>query len=356
MQARTVRLLAALLLCGTGTSRGVEWLRPGLNSDKPLWGVASGLRFGIYPGSVTGRGDGGPRGLIRLGYPSLPGGRCTLINFIAVEPIVNGRRGFSELEISRLDGVAGKRFWVNSDSNEVGLQPGARGEFSVSAAKNQVKPGHAIDPGKLWRPTPQVEQLDVTLRIERFDNGAHVYLRVSQRSDAPDEVRLSVHAEPDSAPMDACVLTATMGNMTRARQLWLKDDVVTSLKLYPNYRDVHFAPHAAFPLARLKRTATGDVVVAITGDEDNPAAAHPFPGTDNWYYGGFKVTQYWRVPAGSVADDLAVVVNGRFTYWRSHQAVPGGIAFENFEIREHFREGQAFDFGITGHTPRELGW
>jgi hypothetical protein len=51
-----------------------------------------------------------------------------------------------------------------------------------------------------------------------------------------------------------------------------------------------------------------------------------------------------------------VVVNGRYTYWRSKQPVPGGIAFENFELKQRFREGQTFVFGITRRTPRELGF
>jgi hypothetical protein len=200
-----------------------------------------------------------------------------------------------------------------------------------------------------------MEQLEVTLLVEKFDNGAHVRLTLTQRSDAPDEIQLTVHAESDSARMDYCILTATMGNMARTRQLWLKDEVVSSLKLYPDYKASGFAPHTSFALDRLFRTPTGDVLVAITTDEANPAASRPFPTSDHWYYGGGKVTQFWRKPAGAFRDDLHAVVNARFTYWQSEQPIPGGIAFENFELRERFYEGQHFVFGITRRTPRELG-
>ena len=50
-----------------------------------------------------------------------------------------------------------------------------------------------------------------------------------------------------------------------------------------------------------------------------------------------------------------MAVNGRFTYWLSRQPIPGGIAFENFEMRERFHDGQRFVFGITRRTPGELG-
>jgi hypothetical protein len=319
-------------------THAAEWVRAGVNSDKPLWGIKGGLQFGIFPASVTGEGNGGPRGLIRLGYPTLPNGRYALINFIAVEPVVKGRKGFSELERSQLDNAQGKRFWVN-------------------AASSEVKPAETLDAGKLWRPAPGVEQLDVTIRVERFENGAHVYLVVSQRSDAPDEITLTVHAEPDSAPMDYCILTATMGNMARTRQLWLKDgEMVSSRKLFADYKDIHFTPDGLFELKRLHVTPQGDVIVAVTNDEENPAAARPFPGSDVWYYGGFKVTQYWKKRKGTYRDDLHVRVNARYTYWMSRQPIPGGIAFENVEMREKFYDGQQFVFGITRKTPKELGW
>src|SRR5207248_2453069 len=135
------------------------------------------------------------------------------------------------------------------------------------------------------------------------------------------------------------ILTATMGNMARTRQLWLKDRVVSSLELYPTYKEADFAPHRQFGLAELKRINGGDVLVAVATDEKNPAAVFPFPGSEHWHYAGMKVTQFWRVPAADVQSDLQVVVNGRYTYWRSRQPVPGGIAFENFELRQKFRSG-----------------
>jgi hypothetical protein len=82
----------------------------------------------------------------------------------------------------------------------------------------------------------------------------------------------------------------------------------------------------------------------------------PFPGSELWHYAGCKVTQYWAREAGAFGDDLQVVVNGRYTYWRSARPIPGGIAFENFEMQERFHDGQTFIFGITRRTPPELGF
>jgi hypothetical protein len=65
--------------------------------------------------------------------------------------------------------------------------------------------------------------------------------------------------------------------------------------------------------------------------------------------------EYWAKPPGTSQDDLQVAVNGRYTYWMSRHPIPGGVAFENFEMRERFHPGQRFVFGITRRTPGELG-
>jgi hypothetical protein len=56
-----------------------------------------------------------------------------------------------------------------------------------------------------------------------------------------------------------------------------------------------------------------------------------------------------------------VRVNGRAKYWsggsRNQQdyiAIPGGPAFENFELREKYYAGQKFYFGITRRSPEEI--
>jgi len=317
-----------------GRPGGTGWIRAGMNTDRPMWGIRGGLLWGLPPRS--GRFDG-PRGLIRLRYPVLANGADDLLNFIAIEPMVQGRRGFSELEWSKLDGVRGKRLWVQEPGTSVG-------------------PTTELSAGRLTQLDTPVECLTVDVAVERFENGAHLRLSLSQRSDAPDELELAVHQEPDSAPIEYCILTATMGNKARARQLWLQNEVVSSLDLWPSYKDTGFAPHRLFPLDRLYRTAGNDVLAAITTNEIDPAAVDPFPAASHWRYAGFPVTQYWKKPLGTRPSDLHVAVNGRYTYWLSRQPIPGGVAFENFEMRERFYEGQRFIFGITRKTPHDLGF
>ena len=278
------------LYAGGGQRAAADWVRAGLNTNQPMWGVRGGLLWAVPPGGF--RAAGGPRGLIRLGYPISTNGGYSLINFIAVEPIVNGRRGFSELELSALDHTRGKRIWAVGETN------------LASAAAQPV-----LVPGRLSRPAPGVEQLEVTVRVEPFDNGARVRLVVSQRSDAPDEIQLAVHADPGSAPLDYCILTATMGNLARTRLLWLKDEVVSSLRLYPEHKGDGFAPPRIYPLDRLARTH----VRRCAGGGDHRRggslrSVYPFPGRRSWHYGGAKVTQYWKKPRGTVRDDLHVAV------------------------------------------------
>jgi len=328
----------ALAFCFAGgrNAQAADWVRAGLNTNQPVWGVRGGLLWAIPPGGF--RSSGGPRGLIRLGYPISTNGGYDLINFIAVEPIVHGQRGFSELEQSALDQTRGKRIW---------------GVSETSLASTPPQP--TLVPGQLSQPAPGVEQLEVTLRVEPFDNGARVRLVILQRSDAPDEIQLTVHAEPGGAALDYCILTATMGNLARTRLLWLKDEIVSSLRLYPDYTGDSFAPHRIYPLDRLARSPSADALVAVTTNEEAPAAVYPFPGRQLWHYGGGKVAQYWKKPRGTARDDLHVAVNARYTYWQTRRPIPGGVAFENFELRERFYEGQVFTFGITRKTPAQLG-
>ena len=95
------------------------WIHPSPDFPaEPRWGFADGIQLGIAP-------LGGPRGLLRIYAPYLDHPRDRLINFIAIEPIPAGadRRGYSELEPSRLDPERGKRFWSASsvDAPEIGL-------------------------------------------------------------------------------------------------------------------------------------------------------------------------------------------------------------------------------------------
>jgi syringate O-demethylase len=195
-------------------SRAVDWVRPGINTIQPVWGVRGGLLWAVSPGGFQPRGE--PRGLIRLGYPILTNGAYDLVNFIAVEPIVHGQKGFSELEHSKLDDKQGKRFWAVGDE----AQPHTQNEPQA----------RLYTAGKLSKLPSGAEQLDVTVRVEPFENGAKVRLVISQRSDAPDEIALAIHAETDSAPMEYCILTATMGNFIRARELWFADEMVSMLR------------------------------------------------------------------------------------------------------------------------------
>src|SRR3954469_13392598 len=99
------RVLVLLSFAWSLSVTAGERVRAGLNTNAMVWGRAGGLMFAIPP---SGFHPPEPRGLIRLGYPALTNDRYDLINFIAIEPIVQGRKGFSELEKSQIDGRPGK--------------------------------------------------------------------------------------------------------------------------------------------------------------------------------------------------------------------------------------------------------
>ena len=129
-----------------------------------------------------------------------------------------------------------------------------------------------MEPGKITRLADGAEQLELTLRVEKFDNGTHVYLVVTQRSDAPDEIELTVHTEPDSKTPQYVMLSATMGNKARTRLLWLADGPTsTQATLSRLFRrrfrgddGLRFSPTPSHSRRR-RRCA------ALTTDEANPA-------------------------------------------------------------------------------------
>lgn len=305
-------------------SSETRWLRPsGAPDDEPRWGHADGIQIGIPP-------IPGPRGLLRVFTPYLDHPRERLINFIAVEPIPQGetQRGFSELEPSSLDpGERGKRFWSADDAQAAehgGGDAPARGVTEV------------VD---------GVETLTVWIGVERFDNGADVRVRVRFFADRPHEVEVAGFANAASVPLSHLILTATMGNWARLRRLHLADRIVTAGELWPDFSGTAFAEHARFPLAELSRE--GDAaIVSATGDEEDPWSVEYAADTaEHWRFLGRRAVQTWRVD--DPHPELEAVVNARWSYWASASEIPGGPAYENFEIIEPFRQGAAFRFSVA---------
>lgn len=253
-----------------------------------------------------------------------------MINYVAIEPIDlrSGSRGFSELEWSRLDDVPGLRFWSTDDpADETPADPSkpARGTVTVDG---------------------DVETLTVTIQIEPYKNGAHVYVELAFRSDRPYEVGFSTYVVSGSAPLAACIVTATMGNYARLRTLHLADRTVDAADLWPGFAGDGFAPHVTFPLDELPRTPGGDVLFVVTPNEADPASAEYAAGTPrDWTYTGDFATQYWR--REDALPSLRGCVNGRTTYWATASPIPGGISFENVEFVERFRNGAQYWFGVV---------
>jgi hypothetical protein len=314
-----------------------QWIQPHAPGDPLIWGRKDGILFGLAsPGGMRG-----PRGLIRVGVISPTTGQPELLNFIAVEPVILGpgsrssRMAFSELEPSRLDpGEHGKRLWVDLSSYD---------KSNLPAGTVQTFSGE--------RNTPAIERLSVQIDVERFSaNGAHVHLIASIDSDHPDELRLCVFADNDSPPIEELALTATMGNFERLRRLWLHRCVVDSRELMGSYTGDAFTDPPNYPLRDMLRTADGDAIVFASTNEENPSS---FPGTPSghWHYPLPRLTQYWRIEAHEIQPDLRVRFNGRRVYWASHDPVPGGIAYENFDVRQRYIPGQTYIFGVTAKTP-----
>jgi hypothetical protein len=273
------------------------WQRPVLGSGSaaalPIWGNKEGLRLGLAP-------TPGPPGLLRVYAPYLGQAYPRVVNFIAVEPIVAGRRGFSELESRAI--VAGET---------------------------------------------KVEKKTLTVRftVETLANGARPIIEAVFHAERPYEVTLRCLAAPGSAVMERCILTATMGNYGRLRRLFLKGRVVEAKALWPTLAPdrLGFEPHRSFPAHELVRRGNELVLAAETDEAELLAATYApntFPG---WFYEGKPARHIWRTKD---VPGLVARVNARRTYWLSEAAIPGGLAFENIELDAPFVSGQEFTFAI----------
>ena len=353
----TLVVLSLLMLNQFSTAQQLQkkplWIRPENAKSPPVWGIHDGIVVALWPASLEGtvpNSEGGPRGLLRIGYEFK--GTVYLINYIAAEPVVDGDMEFSEVRPSLVDGKLGKLFWA-SDSDSTG-------SFSPYAAT----------PGVITHPDtahPEVEELSLYILMEKFIDGAHPYLKLTIRSDKPGELGMQIFNYKNSAVMERCGLTATMGNYSRLRLLYLKDKVIDSRKLFSAYNNIEFDEKEPYPVDQMLKTKKGDaIVIAESNESFNELASWPqdpaYLAKWHWHYRPFyKLTQYWRVDAGNYDNSLRVRVNGRAKYWsgasphkNNYIAIPGGPAFENFELRENYHSGQKFYFGLSMKTAKEL--
>jgi hypothetical protein len=313
-----------------------RWIIPANSkSAEPIWGIKGGIHVGLWPTK-------GPRGLLRIYAPYLDQPPQRVVNFIAVEPIASDKRGFSELERSKLDNLPGLAMWTADD-------------FDADPK-----------PRKPWQPAlgkitgeGRSESLSFHLFTERFENGAHAVIKVTLRQDRPYEVALAAYPAKESAPMKTCILTATMGNYGRLRDLWLKDEIIRSTKLYADSPIVHhgFYPHRHWGPDRILKS-NGDFFVAVTSDEPDPASTNGPNVPRPWRYVGKPATHYWKTSAA--APPPLVRVNARRTYWPdqtgSANPIPGGVSYENFELDAPFQPGREFRFGVTVEKPEAMGF
>lgn len=313
------------------------WVRPAAGAPaEPTIGFKDGIRIALWPAPSR------PRGIIRIYTPYvIPAREHPLINFIAIEPVIDGHRGYSELEWSKLDEANGKRLWF---SEEVGESPKLAQPWECPRGKlGTIK----VD-GK------DVRTLSIAINIEKFDSGAQPIVLATFREDRPHEIAFKVYAAKGSAEMGRCVLTSTMGNYSRARLLWLADEVVDSRKLWPDRTGPEFFHTPDYPMERMLKGKDGTLTVAITPSETDLGAAKV--ERKWWSFDGRVSTQYWRRYPGTAKSPLKVRVNGRAIYYGTQTPLPGGVAFENFEMIEAFEPGVESSFGVTLKTPAEMGW
>lgn len=309
-----------------------SWILPAEGKPAmPVWGHANGIIVGLAPLP-------GPRGLIRIYTPYLEYEFAEVVNFIAFEPIPKGNehRGFSELEMSSIDeGERGKRFWSSDDSTAI-------------LPLDVVYPARGV-----IEKVSGEETLTLYVFSEPFDNGSKVYVRLRFFESRPYEFEITTNTYSGSVDLDYFITTATMGNKARLRTLFLKEGQKSSLELWPDYKDIHFTSHEYFSQREMIRDKKGNVYFIAAPNEKDYSKAVYAPGThSHWKYSGKHATQYWIKE--NPDNNLNGLVSGRFTYWASEAPIPGGVSFENFELKSPFKNGERFVFGITPLSPQQF--
>ncbi len=299
------------ILFGPGTVRQV---------DRPVWGHRDGLRIGLAP-------TPGPQGLIRVYAPYLGQSFPRVINFLSIEPAVTGQsgRGQSELELSR------------DRPGERGLTFRASNDLETTSISDQL-------------PTGTLDRHDESLRLfvhpEPFANGARVIVEIVFHADQRHEIGLVTHLATGSAPLDSCVISATMGNYGLLRQLHLaggRIEPLTELGGDERLDRLGFLPWQMWPPEDFKRSG-GDYLVKITSDFADPDKADYAESVPpHWRYQGLAAAHHWRAEPDA---EPWVALNARRTYWGSNDPIPGGACFENFELQLPFRSGRRLWFGI----------
>lgn len=359
LQKLSMLTIVILSVCYTistnaqNVSLPVKWIQPATEKDAPIWGIKNGIVVALWPATIecpNTNKDDSPRGLLRIGYNYM--GATYLVNFIAIEPVVNGNMEFSEVSPSQVDGKWGKLLWASDTitNNHFSAYASTRGTITHPDSQH-----------------PETEELSFYVFMEKFLNGAHPYLKLSIRSDNADELCLQVFNEKNSDTMERCALTATMGNYERLRLLYLQKKVIDSRQLFDGYDGIDFVEKEPYSINQLMRTKKGDFIVLAESNEDfSQLASWPqqpsYLKKWNWRYRPFfKLTQYWRKEAADADSTLQVRVNGRIKYWSGESSnlndyinIPGGAAFENFEMRENYHFGERFYFGISTKSAIEL--
>jgi hypothetical protein len=330
----------------------ISWIRPANAKSPATWGIRNGIVFSIWPTGLEGGKEdiGGPRGLIRIGYEN--SGKIYLINFLAIEPMVNGEIEYSEISPSVIDNQWGKLMWAGENGTDMAYFQGAKTR------------GILLHPDSLHI---KVEELSVYIFLEKFRNGAHPYLRLSIRNDNPGELGIEIFNHNGSSLMQRCAVSATMGNYSRLRNIYLKHKVLRTRELYKGYDEIDFIEKESYSAAKLWKAANGDLVAIAESDEDFKSLSS-WPQEQNYldrlgwrYRPNLKLSQYWRKDGSKYDHSLVLRVNGRSKYWslgsrnkQDYVNIPGGPSFENFELRENYYSGQKFYYGITKKTAQQF--
>jgi hypothetical protein len=188
--------------------------------------------------------------------------------------------------------------------------------------------------------------------VKPFKNGARPVIQVTLRQDRPHEVGFTVWSARDSAAMKACVLTATMGNYARLRQLWLKDKVVHAATLWnPFQPDAWgFAAPRTFGLEHLLVLRGEALVAATPGEVGSDTGTEKVPSA--WRYEGRIATQYWRA---TPVPGLCVRINGRKRFGRQRHRSPVVCPMRTSSWKHHSAPGNNSILASHRSCLRDLG-
>jgi hypothetical protein len=269
----------------------------------------------------------------------------------------------------------GTRLPKNLPLNELAIKPRADDRYANSTTEQRTQAGGKLGlrfatsdskqlSKKVWEPAEGVLSEDgKTLRLfvhpEPFSNRARPVIEI--RFDAPHANRIGfrVHTASESTGMTECVLSAMSGSFADLRQLHFADGhVKTTKQMFESWpdesklTDKERSPWQTFSGEQFPLVDDGTLrQIRLTSDvSDYSTLKYAGAVSTGWQYKALPSEQSWLCAAET---PFTVALRARKSFRNGNGPIPGGPAFEDFELRTRLQPNQWIWYEVLPKTGKK---